>query len=107
MKKKSVTDLEGLTSYTEHLNQGGFPTPSATLVANRSTFGLSQSLPVAPFCVPPGGSVLPRNLNSQSLGSQEWGDTKPQKELTSHTDSEFNELILGLERMGRLEEKEY
>lgn len=55
MKKESVTDLEGLTSYTEHLNQGFFPTPSATLVANRSTFGLSQSLPGAPLLCPTRG----------------------------------------------------
>lgn len=84
MKKKSVTDPKGLTSCTEHLDQGGFPTPSATLVSNKHIW--SEPVPAGwhHFCVPPGGSVLPRNLNSQSLGPQDWGDTKPQRTNFSH-----------------------
>lgn len=39
--------------------------------------------------------------------AQECQDIKPQKELTSHPYALFNELTLGLELMGKLEEKEY
>lgn len=58
--KKSVTDLKGLLSYTEHLNQGGFPTPSATLVSNKHIW--SESVPASrhQFCVPPGRSGAPQ-----------------------------------------------